>query len=98
MYRRRRVSLALLVVLVVAPLWMVVGPAAAAPGAPDGATAVVIPHTPGVTIHVVAAGDTLWSIARSYAPDGDVRRAVDELARINGGTDLRVGDRLVIPW
>ncbi len=98
MYRRRRASVALVTALVVAPLWTLVGPAAASPPAPGDAVPVVVSDTSDITVHIVAPGDTLWSIARRYAPEGDVRRAVDQLARINGGTDLVVGDRLVIPW
>ena len=97
MYRRRRLTLAVILAVLVAPLWMVVGPAAASPPAPGNPAPVVVDSAP-VTVHVVAPGDTLWSIARRNSPEGDVRRAVDELARINGGTDLRVGDHLVIPW
>ena len=48
------------------------------------------------TAYVVQPGDTLWSIARSLQPDGDVRALVDALAELNPGP-LQVGDRIVVP-
>ncbi|MGH9188157.1 MAG: LysM peptidoglycan-binding domain-containing protein [Acidimicrobiales bacterium] len=47
--------------------------------------------------YVVQPGDTLWSIARAVAPEGDVRIVVDQLADLNGGAGLRVGQRLLLP-
>ena len=47
--------------------------------------------------YVVRSGDTLWSIARSLHTTGDVRVTVKRLAAANGGSTLRVGDRLVVP-
>jgi hypothetical protein len=44
----------------------------------------------------VQPGDTLWSIARSVQPAGDVRPLVHRLERANHGTRLRVGDRLLL--
>lgn len=46
---------------------------------------------------VVAAGDTLWSIAGELAPEQDRRPVVDALARRNGGTTLLAGQTLVVP-
>jgi len=43
---------------------------------------------------VVESGDTLWSIARTLRPTGDVRPVVDELAARNGGVGLVVGQTL----
>jgi Tfp pilus assembly protein FimV len=48
-------------------------------------------------LHVVQPGETLWSIARSRQPHGDVRPLVGALVRANGGAALAVGDRVVIP-
>jgi hypothetical protein len=39
----------------------------------------------------------MWDIAREVAPGADVRAAVAELAAVNGRTDVRAGDDLVIP-
>jgi nucleoid-associated protein YgaU len=47
--------------------------------------------------YVVQPGDTLWSIARRFQPDGDVRPLVDQLVDLNGGPDLAVGQWLPIP-
>jgi murein DD-endopeptidase MepM/ murein hydrolase activator NlpD len=49
---------------------------------------------PGVTIHVVQRGETLFRIARQYG------LTVDELARLNGITNpgnILVGQRLLVP-
>ncbi len=46
---------------------------------------------------IVQRGDTLWTIAERLAPGRDPRPIVDALADRNGGTDLRVGQLLVIP-
>lgn len=50
------------------------------------------------TTHLVRPGDTLWSIARTIEPHGDVRPLVDRLVELNGGAELRVGDTLVLRW
>lgn len=47
-------------------------------------------------IHVVQPGETLWSIAESLDP-GDVRGLVRRLAKLNGGDELKIGQRLVLP-
>ena len=46
--------------------------------------------------YVVQPGDTFWSIAAEVAPGQDPRPVVDRLQDANGGSALRVGDRLVI--
>jgi hypothetical protein len=45
-------------------------------------------------VHVVAPGDTLWSIAARLDPGGDPRPLVDALADRAGGPELRVGQRI----
>lgn len=50
--------------------------------------------------HLVAAGDTLWSIAAQHTePGGDVRAVVFEIKRMNRVDDsvIRAGDQLVVP-
>jgi nucleoid-associated protein YgaU len=87
-YRRRRLvaaALLLLVLVAVANLALQL-----AGGAPPS-------HRPVVeTSVVVQPGDTVWSIARSLAGDGDVRPVVDALVDVNGGAALEVGERLVV--
>jgi LysM repeat protein len=48
---------------------------------------------------VVRSGDTLWSIAASYAPGGDPFAAIDEIRRLNDLPDytIRAGQRLTLP-
>jgi len=48
---------------------------------------------------VVHSGDTLWSIAESYAPHRDRRDTVEDIRRLNhlGGYTLEVGQRLRLP-
>lgn len=65
-------------------------PAAAAP-ASAGSSA-----TAGTTI-TVAAGDTLWSIARQVQPTGDVRPLVDQLVATYGATPLQAGQQITVP-
>ena len=45
----------------------------------------------------VQPGDTLWTIARSLAPDDDPRPLTDALVDLAGGTSLQPGQRIVIP-
>lgn len=51
-------------------------------------------------VHVVADGETLWSIAAGYTdPGDDVRATVFDLKRINqlDGSLIRPGEQLVVP-
>jgi hypothetical protein len=48
-------------------------------------------------VYVVQPGDTLWDIAAALQPDGDRAAFVDRLVRANGGPELDVGERIVIP-
>ncbi|MFV2039949.1 MAG: LysM peptidoglycan-binding domain-containing protein [Acidimicrobiales bacterium] len=94
MYLRRRLMVGALLVLVGALLWTTLTWATNSSlgvdnvGADQTGTAQVI--------HIVQPGDTLWSIAAQLNPRGDVRDSVDRLARLNGGSALRVGQRLVL--
>ncbi len=79
------------------------GPASTAAVAPAPSAAVVAGPTAGpagvaatASQVVVRPGDTLWSIARSLQPTGDVRPLVDRLAERAGGARLVVGQRLDI--
>lgn len=57
------------------------------------------PDQPTAT-HVVKAGETLWAIADSFAPEGsDLRRAVDAIIELNqlDGATIHPGQTLQIP-
>ncbi|WP_199261935.1 M23 family metallopeptidase [Paracoccus binzhouensis] len=65
-----------------------------AAGAAGGVTAKTLPASSQPRQHVVAAGETAWSIARKY------NVSVNDLAQWNGlssGMTLRTGQRLLIP-
>jgi uncharacterized membrane protein len=48
--------------------------------------------------HSVQPGDTLWNIAQQYNPNGDVRKTVYEIKKLNNLTtsDIYAGETLVI--
>ena len=94
-FRRRRVgalvfSVAALVFSVAALFGAVRAVAAFGAGPASG-----IERRP--TIHIVQPGETLWSVAQSLRPTGDVRGLVRQLEKLNGGSSLAVGQRLVLP-
>jgi hypothetical protein len=96
-YRRRRLGAALALATVVLVSYLaIVGvgallarPAAGAPATPAAASGASAVHD-----YVVQPGDTLWSIARSLHPHGDVRPVVDQLEARAGGATLVPGQRL----
>jgi len=92
-FRRRRVVVAgvLLVVIVMAAL--VAGRVSTVLG---GNSASVPEHRPR-TAYVVQPGDTLWSVARSLQPEGDLRPLVRGLSQANGGAALAIGQVLALP-
>ena len=87
-YRRRRMAVVAAAVFALASLLLATGAFATQPSPKNLQT---IPRT-----YVVQSGDTLWSIARSYMPTGNISGFVDELARMNG-VDLEVGQVVRIP-
>jgi Tfp pilus assembly protein FimV len=100
-YARRRLVAGLLLVLVLAAACLAAGRATAAlgdePASVPGRRPVPAASSATVGTYVVEQGDTLWSIARSLQPEGDVRPLVQALRRANGGTRLIVGTRLTVP-
>lgn len=100
-YRRRRiVAVVLLLGALLAIRWVL----GALGGGPLTASEPVSPGAVHLTarpisreVYVVQPGDTLWRIARSLKPEGDVRPLVDQLARQLGGRALQAGTRLTLP-
>ena len=102
LYRRRRLAAAAVVLIGLALLIMVStlavqaalgrtggGPLTATGALPGGQLA-------GSDVYVVRPGDTIWSIARSVDPRGDVRPLVDKISSQLGGTNLYPGERLTL--
>lgn len=92
-YRRRRLGALITIGLLVAVGLSVMG----APSSGASRSPLPAAGTDAAVEYVVQPGDTLWSIAADVAPDVDRRVVVDRLAAVNGGVDLRVGQRLVLP-
>jgi nucleoid-associated protein YgaU len=93
--RRRLLAVVLFAVLVLGAVVAgrsLVGSITAAPVAPPLATESVASST-----YVVQPGDTVWSVARAVHAHGDVRGVVDRLVAANGGSTLRVGQRIRVP-
>jgi LysM repeat protein len=96
-YRRRRLGLALAVITILAVSYLaltglrvITGDAGAVPvSSRPAASAPAAGET-----YVVQPGDTLWSIARSLQPSGDVRHLVDTLSDRVGGRALVAGQSL----
>jgi hypothetical protein len=89
-YRRRRLA-ALVVVAALALAAVQVARHALFQSVAAGAAPV------GPTVLVAEQGDSYWSLAAQVSPGGDLRSTVDELVDANGGGDLHVGDRIVLP-
>jgi LysM repeat protein len=51
----------------------------------------------GPEVYVVQPGDTVWSIAERFAAPGELPVLVEQLVRANGGSQIRVGQALVMP-
>jgi LysM repeat protein len=79
-------AMAALVVFVSAAYLVQAGPTAAAGELP------VLERT-----HVVAQGETMWSIARDVAPAGEAATYVERLVAANGGASVAPGQTLVLP-
>lgn len=100
-YRRRRIVAALgalvaLWVLLSVASWSVSAVRDVAANVTDRSAppAAAVAGETGTRVHTVRAGDSLWSIAQTVHPDGDIRPIVDELARRTGGQPLRPGQRI----
>jgi hypothetical protein len=47
--------------------------------------------------HLVEPGETLWSIAESVHPGGNLAAYVDKLVQANGSSTIRVGQQIILP-
>jgi hypothetical protein len=92
-YRRRRVGALLVVASLALVAYLVVSSLAASVGAVTGPASAATAR-PGGRVHVVQPGDTVWSIARSLHPHGDIRIVVDRLEARLGGATLQPGQRV----
>ena len=96
-YHRRRLGVALALVTLVAIGYLAVsglvglvdGPARSGAAARAVSASSAPAHT-----YVVQPGDTLWSIARTLRPHGEIRGLVDQLEARAGGASLAAGQRL----
>jgi Tfp pilus assembly protein FimV len=88
----RRAAVAAFAVIAILVLSQVVGSVLSAAGA-------VLSPRPAASgqVHTVRSGESLWSIAGDLAPGLDRRVAVDDLAALNGGADVRAGQELRLP-
>src|SRR3546814_7290179 len=86
--RRRLVVLAVGVVLLVG---LILSASAVMAGTAGSGGPSAAAGTSSAATHVVAPGDTLWSIAAAAAPDVHVRITVDRIEELNGRAPLVVG-------
>jgi hypothetical protein len=93
--RRRRLATLLAALAVIAVIAIAAARAVAAFGAQPASRLERRPDPPAMV--VAQPGDTLWSIARTLQPAGDVRALVDELVELNGGASLAIGQRVLVP-
>lgn len=85
-------------VAVVATVLLAAGGAFTLRGAPAASTDVV--HHAKTSTFVVSPGDTLWDIAESVTPHGDLRATVAQIEDLNSLSDpaaIRVGQPLLVP-
>ena len=92
-YGIRRVLAGVMLVILGALMWTVLGHVAGLNNETVGAD--ISPDAPQ-EIYIVQSGDTLWSIAMAIDGDGDPRTTVDRLAEMNGGSSLYIGQSLIL--
>ena len=92
-YGIRRVLVGIMLVILGAVMWTVLGHVAGLNNETVGAD--ISPDAPQ-EIYIVQSGDTLWSIAMAIDGDGDPRNTVDRLAEMNGGSSLHIGQRIIL--
>ena len=92
-YGIRRVVAGAILSIIGALVWTVLAHVAGLNN--DSVGADISPNAPQ-EIYVVQSGDTLWSIAMTFDTDGDPRDTIDRLAELNGGSNLYIGQRLLL--
>ena len=95
--RSRRANIRLARFLVVLSLTTVFG-AGFAMQAGAGSKDVPTKANSFVTV-TVANGETIWSIAKAINGDGDLRKLVDEIVKVNGlaSADVSAGTKIRVP-
>ena len=90
-YARRRAAVVLAAATLVVAVRLVLGLGGGPLTAPER-----LSSPAAAVVHVVQPGDTIWSVARSLHPHGDIRPLVDRLVAAHHGTALRVGERILL--
>lgn len=102
-YTARRAAAGLTVAgavfVAVAAVNSVLGALAGQPAEAAGpaAVAAAAAPSPAVEYHVAVPGDSLWSISDRYRGDVSRDRFVDALVRLNGSTQIIVGQAIQLP-
>lgn len=84
-----RLGLVAMVAVVVLAVGYLVSTSATPPGA--------VASVPTLEAHVVADGETMWSIAQEIAPAGEAATYVERLVEANGGSAVAAGQVLTVP-
>lgn len=92
-YHRRRLAVGIVLAVIGAMAWTA---ATWATNSSIGVDPVGADRSGAPEIYIVQPGDTLWTVAAALDSTGDVRDTVDQLADLNGGSALTVGQRLII--
>jgi hypothetical protein len=96
--RRRAVAYLFAALIVLSAVWALGAGRTRSGSVPLSAPGPVSVRTQpiGLRVHLVQPGETLWTIARTLVPSGDIRPVVARLAAQLHGQPLRAGDRLVL--
>jgi hypothetical protein len=87
-YRRRRAVVAVFVASLVAVVGLAAGGGEATP---------ISSGTSAMQSYLVQPGDTLWAIAAQHAGSMPMADYVDVLVEVNGGSQVRAGEWIVLP-
>lgn len=102
-YRRRRLlAVGLLLLVIAAVLVLAQSTLAGTGGGPLTTTGAAATPSDSMapaaaSVWVVRPGDTLWSIARSLDPNGDIRPLVDRLSSQVHGGNIYPGETIALP-